>query len=162
MKETSAQGTFPIHGNKRELVKTKEEWIGLVITALNSKHTGNRDEWGCLSESGLLFKINTLSYTRIPDRIINELVLSGRIRIKKDNMGKGFYECDKQPVNRRRVFYVKTEEEIKKDAIEQIEIAPARAQENRRSFMAMLKKPQQLEVVSTEVQTSRRRVFNKE
>ena len=141
MRGTSASEGFPIYGNKRELVKPKAEWISLVMACLTSKFTGNRDAWGCLSEDNLLFRINSLSYIKIPDWVIEHLVREGAIWLKKDGMGKGYYECAAPVKVRKRLAF---DEEEKADEIFDEIVEPAKqvqAVNRRDSIMALLRKP---------------------
>ena len=132
--------TFPIYGNKREVVKTKTEWVDLVLRCLTSKFTGNRDAWGCLSEDNLLFRINSLSYIKIPEWVVGHLIREGTIWLKKDGMGRGFYECAAPVVTRKRLAF----DEEKADEILDEIIEPAKqvqAVNRRDSIMALLRKP---------------------
>ena len=133
--------TFPIYGNKRKIVKTKTEWVDLVLGCLTSKFTGNRDAWGCLSEDNLLFRINSLSYIKIPEWVVQHLIREGTIWLKKDRMGKGYYECAAPVVTRKRLAF---DEEEKADEIVDEIVEPAKqvqAVNRRDSIMALLRKP---------------------
>ena len=140
MRGTSASEGFPIYGNKRELVKPKAEWISLVMACLTSKFTGNRDAWGCLSEDNLLFRINSLSYIKIPEWVVQHLIREGTIWLKKDGMGRGFYECAAPVLVRKRLTF---DEEKAEDIFDEIvEPEPAKQAASRRdSIMALLRKP---------------------
>ena len=113
MSRTSSADAFPIRGNKREIKKTKEEWERLVTTCLNSRFSGKKWEWGCLSETNFLFEVASLSYTKIPEWVVEFLVKENKIYLERNGMGKGYYQLTeplKLENKRKRILFEEPQE----------------------------------------------------
>jgi len=62
--------------------KSRRDWEVEIRTCLTSK--GDNWDWGCLSKSGELFKILTLSSTVVPKDILNGMVSNGSLKLQTE------------------------------------------------------------------------------
>jgi len=63
--------------------KTRREWMSEIRDCLTSK--GNNHSWGCLNKAGELFKIRTLSSTKVPLDIVDGMVENGTLVFHSKN-----------------------------------------------------------------------------
>jgi len=63
--------------------KSLRDWEKEIRICLTSR--GDNFQWGCLSRTGSLFKISTLSNHKVPHKVINGMVENGRLIIKPND-----------------------------------------------------------------------------